>query len=309
MLQPFNGIFILTWYDDPHDTALSALTPLLEELVMRRPKVHELLDKYREQIPTWAGFDGLDHMGGQCSEEELDPGYPPPDACGGGAASAPAPPVGYNPEPPQAYQQQYEQGRATPCGGGGGTVESVPGSAARPASSQQVSTYAPGGHATGYPQVLHQHPQHHQQPQQHQPQHQQHYQQPRSVASTPGVPCATPQQAAPRPTAPYMAQRTGPQPPVPQAQAQPQAHLQAQTQAAAMAAAQRAEAARPQAHAAPRFGGVAGPCQAPPPPGHAHQPCRPAVPQQQASQQHSAAAMWRGAPGSPAGPVQVARRR
>lgn len=39
MLQPYNGIFILTWYDDPHDTALSALTPLLEELVSQRPKV------------------------------------------------------------------------------------------------------------------------------------------------------------------------------------------------------------------------------------------------------------------------------
>lgn len=29
-LQPDNGIFIKTWYDDPEDTALLELTPLLK---------------------------------------------------------------------------------------------------------------------------------------------------------------------------------------------------------------------------------------------------------------------------------------
>merc|ERR1719163_1518653 len=57
MLQPHNGIFIATWYDDPNDTALFALTPLLDELINSRARVPDILDKYRDQIPTWAGFD------------------------------------------------------------------------------------------------------------------------------------------------------------------------------------------------------------------------------------------------------------
>merc|ERR1719247_2305183 len=56
MLQPHNGIFISSWYDDPHDTALFALTPLLEELIGMRAKVPDIFDKYRDQIPTWAGL-------------------------------------------------------------------------------------------------------------------------------------------------------------------------------------------------------------------------------------------------------------
>lgn len=68
MLQPNNGIFILTWYDDPQDTALSALTPLLDELIATRSKVPDILDKYRDQIPTWAGFD---QIGGDYSEFDL----------------------------------------------------------------------------------------------------------------------------------------------------------------------------------------------------------------------------------------------
>merc|ERR1719456_795385 len=39
MLQPHNGIFICTWYDDPQDTALSGLSPLLDELIHSRAKV------------------------------------------------------------------------------------------------------------------------------------------------------------------------------------------------------------------------------------------------------------------------------
>jgi len=63
MLQPGHGIFIFTWYDDPGDTALLALTPLLEELLATKAKVPEILDKYRDQIPTWAGFDSLSQLG------------------------------------------------------------------------------------------------------------------------------------------------------------------------------------------------------------------------------------------------------
>jgi len=57
MLQPNNGIFIATWYDDPQDQALFELIPLLEELITTRVKVPEILNKYRDQIPRWAGFE------------------------------------------------------------------------------------------------------------------------------------------------------------------------------------------------------------------------------------------------------------
>ena len=33
ILQPDNGIFISTWYDDMHDRFLSEITPLLVEIV------------------------------------------------------------------------------------------------------------------------------------------------------------------------------------------------------------------------------------------------------------------------------------
>lgn len=85
MLQPNNGIFILTWYDDLEDNALTALTPLLEELVTQRVKVHELLDKYRDQIPIWAGFDNAQHFAGDASDDCSESGALtcPPVACGG----------------------------------------------------------------------------------------------------------------------------------------------------------------------------------------------------------------------------------
>jgi len=70
MLQPNHGIFIATWYDDPSDTALGALSPLLEELVLTRASVPELLDKYRDQIPGWAGFDSPSY-GGEYSEFDI----------------------------------------------------------------------------------------------------------------------------------------------------------------------------------------------------------------------------------------------
>merc|ERR1719230_1826764 len=74
MLQPNNGIFINPWYEDPHDTALFTLTPLLEELVATRAWVPEILDKYRDQIPSWAGFDQFSQLGGYDEYEEHD-GY------------------------------------------------------------------------------------------------------------------------------------------------------------------------------------------------------------------------------------------
>jgi Dullard-like phosphatase family protein len=56
MLQPHNGIFIYTWLDDPQDTALSDLVPVLDEIIMTRSSVPSVLTKYREQIPEWAGW-------------------------------------------------------------------------------------------------------------------------------------------------------------------------------------------------------------------------------------------------------------
>eukprot|EP00928_Gymnodinium_smaydae_P014633 TRINITY_DN1538_c0_g1_i1.p1 TRINITY_DN1538_c0_g1~~TRINITY_DN1538_c0_g1_i1.p1 ORF type:complete len:788 (+),score=104.68 TRINITY_DN1538_c0_g1_i1:124-2364(+) len=56
MLHPNNGIFISTWYDDPQDTALTDLTAMLQEIVTTKATVPDVLDKYREQIPVWAGF-------------------------------------------------------------------------------------------------------------------------------------------------------------------------------------------------------------------------------------------------------------
>jgi Dullard-like phosphatase family protein len=70
MLQPHNGIFILSWYDDPKDTALFALTPLLDELITTKSKVHEILEKYKNDIPLWAGFDSYDVHG---DFSEFDP--------------------------------------------------------------------------------------------------------------------------------------------------------------------------------------------------------------------------------------------
>lgn len=72
MLQPHNGIFICTWYDDPNDTALFALTPLLDELITSRAKVPEILEKYRDQIPTWAGFDQYSQLGADYSVSEYE---------------------------------------------------------------------------------------------------------------------------------------------------------------------------------------------------------------------------------------------
>lgn len=74
MKHPENGIFISTWYEDPHDNALFELSPLLEELIMTRARVPEILDKYRDEIPTWAGFGAMhdrhEFMDGEHSYDE-----------------------------------------------------------------------------------------------------------------------------------------------------------------------------------------------------------------------------------------------
>jgi CTD small phosphatase-like protein 2 len=51
ILQPENGIFISTWYDDMSDRFLDEITPLLKEIVERQvPDVRVALRRYRDQV-------------------------------------------------------------------------------------------------------------------------------------------------------------------------------------------------------------------------------------------------------------------
>ena len=51
VLQPDNGIFISTWYDDMRDRFLDEITPLLREIVEKRvPDVRRALRTYRDQV-------------------------------------------------------------------------------------------------------------------------------------------------------------------------------------------------------------------------------------------------------------------
>jgi CTD small phosphatase-like protein 2 len=49
ILQPENGIFISTWYDDMNDRFLDEITPLLREVVEKKvPDVRVALRRYRD---------------------------------------------------------------------------------------------------------------------------------------------------------------------------------------------------------------------------------------------------------------------
>jgi len=51
ILQPENGIFISTWYDDMSDTFLEEISPLLIEVAEKKvPDVRKALRSYRDQI-------------------------------------------------------------------------------------------------------------------------------------------------------------------------------------------------------------------------------------------------------------------
>lgn len=156
MMQPNNGIFIATWYEDPQDTALFELMPLLEELIMTRTRVPDILNKYREQIPAWAGFGRWDDCGfdgpqvvdtpppQQQQQFQQQPQYTQPEAppqrsapaaansnqmasMGQQGAAAPEPsrvygtgPVNTGPSPPYSQQQQgqmYQQSGMSAPGG------------------------------------------------------------------------------------------------------------------------------------------------------------------------------------------------
>jgi len=50
-LQPDNGIFIKSWFDDKSDTALLELAPLLKQIVEKNVSdVREALRKFRDQM-------------------------------------------------------------------------------------------------------------------------------------------------------------------------------------------------------------------------------------------------------------------
>jgi CTD small phosphatase-like protein 2 len=50
-LQPDNGIFIRSWFDDMTDTALDELGPLLKEIVKKQVlDVREALRRFRDQM-------------------------------------------------------------------------------------------------------------------------------------------------------------------------------------------------------------------------------------------------------------------
>jgi CTD small phosphatase-like protein 2 len=49
ILQPDNGIFISTWYDDMSDNFLEEISPLLIEIVEKKvPDVRKALRSYRD---------------------------------------------------------------------------------------------------------------------------------------------------------------------------------------------------------------------------------------------------------------------
>ena len=51
IIQPDNGIFISTWYDDMNDRFLDEITPLLVEIVEKKcPDVRKALRQYRDQL-------------------------------------------------------------------------------------------------------------------------------------------------------------------------------------------------------------------------------------------------------------------
>lgn len=333
MLQPNNGIFIVTWYDDPHDTALFALTPLLDELIATRSKVPEILDKYRDQIPTWAGFDQFSQLGGDYSEFdmaaeeglELDGGLAgQPQQIGqpqqqedmrqlSAYQTQPAYAEAPAPQAAQPYAGRYQQQASAPApapafSGVGGPCQ------APPPQRQQLQQPQ---------QLVHQQAQ---QPAQQGGYPQPQYTQPAPAAELPReLHAAVPPQRQPLPQQQPLQAR-----PQQAQQAQPQA---ARPQAAPMASRpapqpqQQAQGARPPAalqqqfHPQPAFAaGISGPCQAAAPAhhgqpgyGHAQPQASPAQLQQQQLGYHqqpqmgAAAAPVRGFSGI-AGPCQVPRR-
>lgn len=63
-LQPDNGIYITSWFDDVNDTALNELTPILIEIVKKqvrdvRAALRSLRDQMIEQISKGNKINGI----------------------------------------------------------------------------------------------------------------------------------------------------------------------------------------------------------------------------------------------------------
>lgn len=62
LLQKDNGIFIKSWYDDPYDTELRDLIPLLKQIVLLNiPDVRKCLKDYRDQMSRMITESGGTH--------------------------------------------------------------------------------------------------------------------------------------------------------------------------------------------------------------------------------------------------------
>lgn len=63
-LQPDNGIYITSWFDDVNDTALNELTPILIEIAKKqvddvRAALRSLRDQMIEQISKGNNINGI----------------------------------------------------------------------------------------------------------------------------------------------------------------------------------------------------------------------------------------------------------
>jgi len=300
MLQPNNGIFICTWYDDPHDTALFALTPLLDELIATRSKVPEILDKYRDQIPTWAGFDQYSQLGGDYSEfdmvqedgQDLTPQQPPPQPQMQIMQQHAQQEQQMQHQQQQLQQQQLQQQQSQqqfqqPSVRGAGELAhqdwDTQGEHMQQAQPPYTALVEQMGVGTPSPGAPYANRYQAQQPQQQQCVPQQFVPALQPARQQPQLQQQSQQHHAPRqqPVG-YPQQYTQAE----QHQEAMRAHAQAQRQQALQQQQQQQQqqAARPQApvqHGQPRpaFGGIGGPCQAAPP--QQHQPQQHRGPQQQ----------------------------
>eukprot|EP00746_Dinoflagellata_sp_MGD_P057964 gnl/MRDRNA2_/MRDRNA2_24891_c0_seq1.p1 gnl/MRDRNA2_/MRDRNA2_24891_c0~~gnl/MRDRNA2_/MRDRNA2_24891_c0_seq1.p1 ORF type:complete len:573 (-),score=121.74 gnl/MRDRNA2_/MRDRNA2_24891_c0_seq1:2-1531(-) len=276
MLQPHNGIFSYPWYDDPNDRVLYQLSPLLEELIQSRSTAQGILDKYRDQVPVWAGWD--QYFGEQdCTQfGEADvaidddlAGPPLPDAEPYGAPAPPAKQSSW--QPPAQQQQQMKQQQQQP----------PQQSAQQDYNSQQLSQASQGAaqpvRAVMPPRAMNPSPPAYSSPG------------PRQQASVPMQSHARQMQDDPPPTvsSAWTSQQTNTyQPPAQQQQQQRQQHSVAQAQQQSRQASQQGQQpgqvsqqsrqspqqAQGQMHQMqgyrPAAGGITGAFQAPPPPGH-----------------------------------------
>lgn len=73
LLQKNNGIFISTWYEDPNDTELKQLIPLLKQIVILEVSdVRVTLKEFRDQVERMIAEGSLDLLDGQLSSDLIE---------------------------------------------------------------------------------------------------------------------------------------------------------------------------------------------------------------------------------------------